>query len=143
MDAYRAIVLLHMLTGIALVGLGLFWFIMLAALRRHNSAEEADRLLGVAAGARWPHVVVPYKLRLPLPWLNWAVIAFVVATGAVALTLRGGAPVNTAWTAKLVLAGLLLVGLGLLVRRPSAMVIRLNLAVLLAVIVLSAISLRS
>jgi hypothetical protein len=143
MDAYRAIVLLHLLTGIALVGLGLFWFIMLAALRRHHSAEECDRLLGVAAGARWPHVVVPYRLRLPLPWLNWAVVALVAATGAVAVVMRGGAPVNASWTVKLVLSGLLLVGLGLLVRRPSAMVIRLNLAVLLAVIVLSAISLRS
>ncbi len=143
MDAYRALVFLHLLAAVALVGLGLFWFIMLAALRRHHAPAEAEQLLGVAAAARWPHVAVPYKLRLPLPWLNAAVFAIVAATGALAIVMRGAAPANTAWMIKLVLTAVLLIGLGLLARRPTPGVIRLNMAVLLALVVASALSLRS
>ena len=89
MDLYRLLSFAHLLFAVVLVGLALFWFIMLVALRQRFDTAETKRLLQVVNGARWPHVVVPYSLRLALPWVTWAVLAVLVASGVAILSFRG------------------------------------------------------
>src|SRR5262247_3241494 len=102
MDPYRILVYVHLLASVVFVGLALFWLIMLIALRLEGTPAEVTTLLETANGARWPHVAVPWKLRLPLPWFAWAVLAILVGTGLALLQFRGmGA--NTFWWAKIAL----------------------------------------
>ena len=89
MDTYRFSVLAHLFFSILLIGLALFWFIMRIALKRRFAAGDATRLLTVAQAARWPHVAVPYKWRLPLPWLTWAVIAGTWISGILIMNATG------------------------------------------------------
>lgn len=58
---------LHLLGGIVVTGLALFWAIMGWSLSRVHDGAETRRLLQLTAAARWPHVGLPWKLRLPLP----------------------------------------------------------------------------
>jgi hypothetical protein len=104
MDAYRLSVFAHIFSSILLVGLALFWVIMDVALRRRFAPAEALAMLGAAQASRWPHVAVPYKLRLPLPWLTWAVISIIWASGIVASTLGAHALARDWWLKWLLVA---------------------------------------
>lgn len=75
------LVWLHLVLGVVVTGLALFWAIMGRALTRGAEAADAPRLLAVAAGARWPHVVVPWSARLPLPLLGIVVLVAAAVTG--------------------------------------------------------------
>lgn len=133
MDAYRLVVLAHIFVGIVLVGLSLYWFIMLAALRQKFSASETAGYLDVAAAARWPHVAVPWKLRIPLRFMGWFVIALAVGTGVALLQFRP-APERLAWWLKLGLLGATIVAQLWLTLRPTALAIRLNMALVLGIL---------
>lgn len=97
MDMYRLSVLAHLFFSILLIGLALFWVIMRIALGRRFEPAEATRLLAVAQASRWPHVAVPYKWRLPLPWLTWAVIAGAWISGILIAKSTGHLPWMEWW----------------------------------------------
>jgi hypothetical protein len=135
-DVYRLIVWLHILIGIVLVGLGLFWVIMLVALRQRFGAAEARQWLNVAKGARWPHVVAPYALRLPLPLVAWVLLLLSALSGVYIISLTHS-PAGSFWTLKLwILAGVALVQ-AVLSWRPVLLAIVFNLLLLLAAMVVS------
>ena len=82
---------LHLVLSVFLVGYVLYWAIMVVALRRSCDPAETLRLLAVASHARWPHVVVPWALRLPLPFMGWGFLLILLATGALlAVRLTAG-----------------------------------------------------
>ncbi len=142
MDAYRVAVFLHIVLAVVLMGMGLFWLVMLVALRQRFSPEETERWLLEARGARWPHVLVPRPARLPLQWVSWLLLVALVLTGGF-MTARHGMPSGPLWGLKLLLVGAI-VGVQILSRRrPRAGAIRAGFWLTLAVIVVSAIALRT
>jgi hypothetical protein len=137
MDAYRFSVLAHMFFSILLVGLALFWVIMEIALKRRFALAEALGMLGAAQASRWPHVVVPYSLRLPLPWLTWVVVAVTWASGMAASGL-GSHALARDWWLKWLLVAILTVMQLLMTRRVAPSLYRPQLLLLLATIGVSA-----
>ena len=137
MDAYRALVYAHLFCSILLAGQALFWFIMLVALRQRFEQPQALTMLQTVNHARWPHVVVPYALRLPLPWITWATVGALAATGAAIVHLRGGAPEAALWWPKMALAAALAVIQIIVTRQPQPALIRINFVLVLATIVVS------
>jgi uncharacterized membrane protein len=136
MDNYRLVVWLHILSAIVLVGLALFWVIMRVALRQRFDAEATNQWLKVAKGARWPHVLLPHALRLPLPLVAWVMLLVAALSGVciISLTrLSGGGY----WSLKLwLLAGVVLMQ-AIMSWRPIVPAIVLNLLLLLATMVAS------
>jgi hypothetical protein len=141
MDGYRLSALLHLFSAVLLVGLALFWAIMLWSLKQRVSHDESQRLLGVLNTARWPHVAVPYALRLRLPWMPLLVILVLLVTGLVCLQTRPVAA-GALWWSKVALAtGLVVTSLASMVR-PTPGVIRANFVLVLLAIIVSAWLLR-
>lgn len=89
MSWYSIILYLHLVSGVLFVGYTLYWVIMAASLHRVKPGEEVTALLGVLAVSRWPHVAVPYRYRLPLPWLGMIFTGSLLFTG-IALTPTHG-----------------------------------------------------
>ena len=142
MDAYRVAVYLHIVLAVVLMGMGLFWLVMLAALRQRFSSGETDQWLLEARRARWPHVLVPRAMRLPLPWVTWILLVALVLSGVFIVALRG-MPEGKLWQLKLVLV-VVIVGVQIpLSHHPSARTIRAGFWLTLAVIAVSAIALRT
>ena len=73
---FAAVLLLHLLTCVFLVGFGLFGSI----LALPGGAPRALRERLVREG--WPPRGMPVPVRLPLPGLAWGALAVLVATGA-------------------------------------------------------------
>lgn len=142
MDPYRISVFVHLLFAIVLVGLALFWFIMLVALRQKLDAAETQRQLQVVNSARWPHVAVPYRLRLPLPLMTWVMLIVLALTGY-AIVRMNGWPAGPLWTTKVALFGIVVVLQALLTRKPTPVLIRANLLFVLALVVVSALMIRA
>jgi hypothetical protein len=141
-DAYRACVLAHLFFGVLLAGQALFWLTMQASLRQRFAADETLRLLQVVKAARWPHVIVPYRLRLPLPWVTWLIVAALLLSAGGIVHFRGGVPEGGLWWLKWALV-LTVIGLqAAIARSPRPGVIRLNFYVVLATIVISAVAIR-
>jgi hypothetical protein len=141
-DAYRLTVWVHLFLAVLVVGLALFWFIMDVSLRRRFDVAQANGWLKVVRGARWPHVAVPYALRLPLPLLTFAILGIMIATGILTAHLGGRVTEGTAWSAKYALAGALLFTQAWLAWQPSRGIIRINLAVALLTLVASVVAVR-
>lgn len=145
MGWYQIDALLHLVASLLVTGYTLFWAIMALALRRSASPREAQRLLGVVAQSRWPHVIVPWRLRLPLPLVGWLLIALAALTGALAGLLGHSVAVGGlggAMTPLLSLKILLFVGLvgghALAMRRPQATLLYTNLLLAVAIVAISA-----
>jgi hypothetical protein len=137
MDSYRLSVWLHILFGIVLSGQALFWTIMHVALHAKFDATEARQWLMQAKGARWPHVVVPYALRLPLPLVAWATFAVLVVSGVLLVSMTRE-PAGLFWSIKLgLVAGLVLVQI-VLTWRPVAWAVFANMLLTLATMIVSA-----
>src|SRR5262245_2967403 len=134
MDSYRLTVVLHIVLGIVLAGQARFWMVMWMALRRHHGAPDVQRWLAVTRGARWPHVMVPRALRLPLPWIAWSTLALLAASGLLIAALTR-VPDGSWWNAKLSLLALIAVLQVLMTWRPTPPVIIGNFAVVLATMV--------
>lgn len=141
MDLVRTIAFAHIIFGILLVGQALYWMVMSIALNRRHGPVEADRLLQVAQRARWPHVVVPPALRIPLPWIAWLTIAALFVTGLIGVMLRGFAG-DLMWWIKFGLFVAIVIVQIPLTRRPAPTLIRINFALIIAAIVVSAWALR-
>ena len=137
MDAYRLSVFTHIFFSILLVGLALFWVVMDVSLRRRFAPAEAIGFLATAQASRWPHVAVPWSLRLPLPWLTWAVIAVIWASGIVASSL-GSHALSRDWWLKWLLVAVLTVTQVLMTRRIAPGLFRPQLLLLLVTIGVSA-----
>jgi hypothetical protein len=137
MDAYRLFVYAHVVCSILLTGLALFWFIMLVALRQRFDKAETAALLQTVNHARWPHVVIPYALRLPLPWMTWAIVGVLGASGVAILQLRGGVPSGQLWWLKMALLTAVVVIQLLVTRRPIPKLIGINFVLVLAMMLVS------
>ena len=135
MDTYRITVWLHLVLGIVLAGQALFWMVMLAGLRQRFGAAGALPWLMEAKAARWPHVAVPQRLRLPLPLVAWATLAVLVATGALLVMLRE--PGGPFWTVKLVLLAGVVLAQAVLTVRPLPVAIIANFLLTLSLMVVS------
>ena len=142
MDPYRISVFAHLFFAIVLVGLALFWFIMLVALRQKFDETETARLLQVANGARWPHVVVPWKMRLPLPWMTWLIFAVLIISGLCVIHW-GAMPTRVLWYVKLAVFAIIIVMQIVLTRRPTPVLIRANMLFVLVLMVVSALMIRA
>jgi hypothetical protein len=141
MDLYRAVVFLHVFLGVLLTGLALFWTIMSVALGRRSVPAQVVEQLRIVNTARWPHVAVPYALRIPLPWMTWLTILLLAATGAFAFRYSAGELQGLWWIKMALFAGVIVVQ-AFVQRRPSPLLIRANLALVLAVMVVSGWAIR-
>ena len=133
-------------SSVLLTGYALFWAVMAVALRRRFDEAQTDGYLAIVAGARWPHVVVPWRLRLPLPIIGWIFLALLVVTGALLAVVAGGpgfaALMTPAFGAKLVLFVLLVLVHGLLARQPRPSLCIAGLVLTLAIVAVSMTLLR-
>lgn len=141
MDPYRLTVYLHVVFAVLLMGMALFWLIMLVALKQKFGMGAAGDWLLEANRARWPHVIVPRRFRLPLPWISWGLIAMLALTGSAAMHLHA-APSGIAWTVKLALVAGIVVLQVLISRRPVAWSIQAGFWITLAAIVVAGSSIR-
>jgi hypothetical protein len=125
----------HLVAGVLLTGQALFWAMLALSLARDSDPPKVERLLGVARGARWPHVGVPMALRLPLPYVGWT---FLVATALTGVLLLAGASFSGMLLGKLLLFAILLGSQLLLTLRPTSARAYLNLAVVVLIVAASA-----
>jgi hypothetical protein len=130
---------LHLVFTMFLVGYALYWAIMAVSLRRDLAPPETERLLGIVNRSRWPHVLVPWRLRLPLPFMGWGFLAVLVLTGLVLMAGYGLGAILALKIALVVLFALIQVGL---TRRPARALIMVNFALALAIVVLSGLLIR-
>ena len=137
MGAYPLAALAHLVLAVLVTGYALFWAIMALALRRSPRAAESEALLATVAAARWPHVVVPWHLRLPLPLLGWLLLAAAIASGLLVGALGGPRELGLAFWLKLAAVIAVLALHASLARRPRPVPAWLGLPLVLLVLVLS------
>jgi hypothetical protein len=125
---------LHLVFTMFLVGYVLYWAIMVVSLGRDLAAPETERLLGIANRSRWPHVLVPWRLRLPLPLMGWGFLAVLVITGLVLMASYALGPLLALKVALVLLFALVQAAL---TRRPGRALIMVNFALALAIVVVS------
>ena len=132
----RLIVFAHVFLSVLLVGLALFWLIMDTVLRRRSGPAEADRLLRIVDESRWPHVAVPFRWRLPLPWISWLTLLGLWGTGVFNAKLND-IPEGVLWWMKIGLFVAILTTQVSLMRRLSPAKIRLNFALVTVMVLVS------
>lgn len=125
---------LHLVFTMFLVGYVLYWAIMVVSLGRDLAPPETERLLGIANRSRWPHVLVPWRLRLPLPLMGWGFLAMLVITGLVLMASYALGPLLVLKVALVLLFALVQAAL---TRRPGRALIMVNFALALAIVVVS------
>jgi hypothetical protein len=130
---------LHLVFTMFLVGYVLYWAIMVVSLRRDLAPAETTRLLEIANRSRWPHVVVPWRLRLPLPFMAWGFLAILLITGLALMASHG---VGTILALKLPLVALFALIQVRLTRRPARALIFVNFVLALVIVVLSGLLFR-
>jgi hypothetical protein len=130
---------LHLVFTMFLVGYVLYWAIMAVSLRRDFAPAETERLLGIVHRSRWPHVLVPWRLRLPLPLMGWGFLAVLAITGLVLMAGFGLGAVLALKIALVVLFASIQVGL---TRRPARALIMVNFALALAIVIVSGLLIR-
>lgn len=122
-----------------MVGFALYWVIMIVSLHRVRPGIEVSNLLTIVANSRWPHVVVPYKFRIPLPILGLVLLLFMLVTGGL-LMLSFGA---TALLWGKIACFLCVLALAhVMMRRPAQWAMALQFGLVLLIIVLSALLIR-
>jgi hypothetical protein len=130
---------LHLVFTMFLIGYALYWTIMVVSLRRDLPPPETERLLEIANRSRWPHVVVPWRLRLPLPVVGWGLLGILVITG---LALMAGHGFGSILTLKVALVAVFALIQIQLTRRPARQLIFVNFALALVIVVLSGLLVR-
>ena len=141
MDTYRLLTFIHIVASVVLTGLALYWLVMVAAVKRKFSGTAVADLLEAARGARWPHVAVPMRFRLPLPWVFWVVLVVLIASGALIADVRMSAGGALYWT-KLALVGAIAALQIPLTRRIIPIAVTSGFVLVLATVTLSAWMLR-
>ena len=123
---------LHLVTGVFLVGYGLFWTIVAVPFASRSGSGEMEAFLAEVKGAKWP----PFgPVRLSLPVLGWLGFLGMGLTGY--LLGRGDEAGFGASTPKLAAFGFAFLLHVLLSLRPSRGLVTLFLVALLATVVLS------
>lgn len=140
MGASLVVAYLHLVVAIFLVGYVLYWAIMVVSLSRTFSPHERARLLEIANKSRWPHVAVPWQMRLPLPFVGWGLVLLLLVSG---LFLLPGYGFGALLTLKIVLFAAFVVIHAVLTRRPVPSFIFANFALALVIVVLSGLLLRA
>jgi hypothetical protein len=130
---------LHLVFTMFLVGYVLYWAIMAVSLRRDFAPAETERLLGIVNRSRWPHVLVPWRLRLPLPLMGWGFLAVLAITGLVLMAGFGLGAILALKIALVVLFALIQIGL---TRRPARALIMVNFALAVAIVAVSGLLIR-
>lgn len=141
MGLYQFGAFVHLVGAVLLVGYLLFWAIMAFALGRRFAPGEVARYLDIVAAARWPHVIVPWRLRLPWPMVGWTMLAVMILTGGL-LLLVGPVGLGGLMPVKLAAVLVLLALHHLLARRPRPPIAYAGLGVGLLIVALSAHLLR-
>jgi hypothetical protein len=141
MGLYQFGAFVHLVGAVLLVGYLLFWAIMALALSRRFAPGEVGRYLDTVAASRWPHVMVPWHLRLPWPMVGWVMLAAMILTGGL-LLLVGPIGFSGLMLAKLVLVATLLALHHRLARRPRPPLAYAGLGLGLLIVALSAHLLR-
>lgn len=146
MGSYQIDAYLHLVLSVFLTGYALFWAVMAVALRQRFDGAQTDGYLATVSHARWPHVVVPWRLRLPLPLVGWVFLALLVVTGALIFLVPGGPSLGALMTpalgAKIVLFLLLVLVHALLARHPRPSLCIAGLVLTLAIVAVSMTLLR-
>ncbi len=124
----------HLVLTVFLVGYVLYWAVMVTALRRGCEPAETLRLLAVASRARWPHVVVPWAMRVPLPFMGWAFLLILLVSGFVLASDHGWSPLLMV---KLALVAAFAIIQLVLTRRPVPALIFASFGLALVIVVLS------
>jgi hypothetical protein len=130
----------HLVLTMFLVGYVLYWAVMIAALRGDFAPAETARLLEIANRSRWPHVVVPWRLRLPLPFMAWGFLGVLALTGLALIASRGFSAILALKLALVAAFALVQVGL---TRRPARALILANFVLALVIVVLSGLLVRA
>ncbi|HET7585386.1 MAG TPA: hypothetical protein VFK13_10780 [Gemmatimonadaceae bacterium] len=89
MNAYLLTVYLHVVVGVVLTGYALFWAVMAVTLRADRRGLDPEGTLALIGASRWPPVKLPNAVRVPVIWLGWLFVAFMVASGIVLIRQRG------------------------------------------------------
>jgi hypothetical protein len=113
-NGHAFLVWLHLLLAVLVTGLTLFWAVMGRALSRDGPSGETEQMLAIASAARWPHVIVPWELRIPL-WLMGILVLSLAALTGILL----GTPGNLVSGIKVALVIALLISFRFLGRRPT------------------------
>lgn len=137
MDLYRLTAFAHLVLAVLVTGYALFWAIMALALRRVCTPAEVEGHLATVAAARWPHVALPRRFRLPLPLVGWLLLAAAIASGVLLGALGGSHGPALPFGLKLAVLLALLVVHRALVRRPRPAPAWVALPLVLLVLVLS------
>lgn len=137
MGLYQLAALAHLVLAILVTGYALFWAIMALSLRRTTGVAETEMHLATVAGARWPHVAVPWRWRLPLPMVGWALIGAAVLSGLLAGALGGPRELGAVFWLKLLALALLAAVHLPLARHPRPLLAWLGLPIVLLILVLS------
>jgi hypothetical protein len=125
---------LHLVFTMFLVGYVLYWAVMVVSLRRDLAPAETERLLEIANRSRWPHLAVPWRLRLPLPLMAWGFLVILLITGLALIASYGFGALLTLKLALVAIFALVQVGL---TRRPAPGLIFVNFALALIIVVVS------
>jgi hypothetical protein len=134
------VVYAHLVFGISLVGYAFYWTVMVLSLRCDFSAAETERLLEIAGHSRWPHAVVPWRLRLPLLYMGWLFLTILLMTGLVVGWDYGFVPLLVF---KAVLVTIFAVIQVALTRRPGGPLALINFALAVLIVVVSGLLARS
>jgi len=89
MSVHVLVALLHVLTMVFFVGYALFFTIVALARTHHEGGDDTNAFLSRLAWTRWPPLVVPKPLRLPVHGLGWLALVVLAVTGMGLLHERG------------------------------------------------------
>lgn len=133
MSLHLVVSWLHLVLGVGVAGMALFWAIMGRSLTLAHAPDEAQRLLEIAGSARWPHVGLPEEARLPLGLVGLLILVLYALTGLMQALLSGaGSTLGSGIKAVLVIA--LLGVFRFLFRRPTPLMGYVALVLALALV---------
>jgi hypothetical protein len=130
---------LHVVFTMFLIGSVLYWTVMLISLRRDFTPGETERLLEIASRGAWPHVLVPWRFRLPLRFMGLGFLAILVISGLPLMARYGLGAIVAVKMALVMIFAVAQVGL---MRRPARALIIVNFVLALGIVILSGLMIR-
>jgi hypothetical protein len=142
MGSYQVAAFFHLVLAVLVTGYALFWAIMGLSLSTRFGPKEVLGHLDTVKTSRWPHVIVPWKLRLPLPFVGWLLLGAIAVSGLATGYLSARMDSISLYVVKLLLFLVLLVGHARLARRPTPAPGYLALALVVLILVASTLMIR-
>jgi hypothetical protein len=130
---------LHLVFTMFLIGYVLYWTVMVISLRRDFAPGETERLLETASRGAWPHVLVPWRFRLPLRFMGLGFLAILVISGLPLMARYGLGAILALKMALVVIFAVVQVGL---TRRPARALIIVHFVLALGIVILSGLMIR-